>query len=61
MNPEEAVYFSNPGPEGRFNPDFYFHWADFHNEPVNDWKRLASSFSLHSDGASVDRFLHGSR
>lgn len=44
MNPEEAVYFSNPGPEGKFNPDFYFHWADFNNEPVNEWKRLASSF-----------------
>ena len=43
MNPEEAVYFANPGPEGRFNPDFYFHWADFNNEPVDDWKTLAST------------------
>ena len=37
MQPEETVYFSNPGPDGVFNPDFYFHWADFNNEPVNDW------------------------
>lgn len=40
MNPDEAVYFANPGPEGKFNPDFYFHWADFNNEPVNDWKQV---------------------
>ena len=29
MNPEETVYFANPGPEGQFNPSYYFHWADF--------------------------------
>ena len=22
MNPEEALYFANPGPEGKFNPDY---------------------------------------
>ncbi|MEA4955622.1 MAG: HsdR family type I site-specific deoxyribonuclease [Pseudoflavonifractor sp.] len=43
MNPEDTVYFANPGPEGRFNPDFYFHWADFNNEPVNEWKQVAST------------------
>lgn len=43
MNPNETVYFANPGQEGKFNPDFYFHWADFNNEPINDWKRIASS------------------
>lgn len=43
MNPEETVYFANPGSEGKFNPDYYFHWADFNNEPVNDWKQVASS------------------
>ena len=42
MNPEETRYFANPGPEGKFNPDFYFHWADFN--PINDWKRIATSF-----------------
>lgn len=43
MNPEEALYFANPGPEGQFNPDYYFHWADFNNEPVNDWKQIGST------------------
>lgn len=42
MTPEETVYFANPGPEGRFNPDYYFHWADFNNKPMNDWKQVAS-------------------
>lgn len=43
MNPEEAVYFANPGTDGKFNSDFYFHWADFNNEPINEWKAVASS------------------
>ena len=43
MNPEEAVYFANPGPDGKFNVDYYFHWADFNNEPINDWKLVANS------------------
>lgn len=43
MNPEETVYFANPGSEGKFNPNFYFHWADFNNEPINDWKVIAST------------------
>lgn len=38
MNPEETLYFANPGPDGKFNPDFYFHWADENNDPINDWK-----------------------
>lgn len=42
MNPEETRYYANPGPDGQFNPDFYFHWADFNNEPVNDWNQVAS-------------------
>lgn len=40
MNPEKALYFANPGPEGKFNPDYYFHWADFDNEPINAWDRF---------------------
>ena len=32
MNPDDAVYFANPG-AGKFNPSYYFHWADFNNEP----------------------------
>ena len=43
MNPEETQYYANPGPEGTFNPDFYFHWADFNNEPINNWKDIAST------------------
>ncbi|RPF47838.1 type I restriction enzyme R subunit [Hydrogenoanaerobacterium saccharovorans] len=41
MQPDETVYFSNPGPDGRFNKDFYFHWADANNEPLNHWKDIA--------------------
>lgn len=41
MNPEDAVYFANPGSDGIFNPSFYFHWADFYNNPVNDWRSIA--------------------
>lgn len=43
MNPDETVYFANPGPDGKFNMDYYFHWADFNNEPINDWKNIAST------------------
>ena len=42
MTPDETVYFANPGSDGRFNKDFYFHWADFNNEPLNNWKDIAS-------------------
>lgn len=43
MNPEETVYFANPGPDGYFNKDFYFHWGDFNNEPINDWRAITST------------------
>lgn len=43
MEPTETVYFANPGMDGKFNKDFYFHWADFNNEPINGWKDIASS------------------
>ncbi|PTT66910.1 MULTISPECIES: type I restriction endonuclease subunit R [unclassified Chryseobacterium] len=43
MEPKETVYFANPGPDGKFNKDFYFHWADFNNEPINYWSDIASS------------------
>ena len=42
MNPEEAVYYANPGPSGKFKPEFYFHWEDFNNDIVNDWKSFSS-------------------
>jgi type I restriction enzyme R subunit len=44
MEPNEMVYFANPGPDGKFNKDFYFHWADFNNEPINDWKKVTATF-----------------
>ncbi len=43
MEPNETLYFANPGVDGKFNKDFYFHWADFNNEPINHWKDIAST------------------
>ena len=43
MTPTETRYYANPGVDGQFNPDYYFQWADFNNEPINDWKDIASS------------------
>lgn len=43
MNPEETKYFANPGPDGSFNSDYYFNWADFNNEPINKWKDIAGT------------------
>jgi type I restriction enzyme R subunit len=43
MEPNETLYFANPGTDGKFNSDFYFHWANFDNEPINGWKDIAST------------------
>lgn len=43
MEPKEALYFANPGSDGIFNKDYAFHWADFNNEPINDWKTFISA------------------
>lgn len=43
MTPAETRYFANPGPDGVFNPDYYFKWADFNNEPMYCWKDVVSS------------------
>ena len=43
MTPTETVYFANPGPDGKFNEDFYFHWGDFNNEPINDWAEISNT------------------
>lgn len=43
MEPEEAVYFANPGEDGVFNPAFFFHWADFDNIPINEWDKVTAS------------------
>lgn len=42
MTPEETLYFANPGVEENFKPEYYFHWADFNNTIVNDWRRVTS-------------------
>ncbi|KRB55489.1 HsdR family type I site-specific deoxyribonuclease [Flavobacterium sp. Root186] len=43
MEPEETIYFANPGPDGKFNKDYYFHWANVDNEPINHWSEIAST------------------
>lgn len=43
MTPDQTLYFANPGPDGRFNSDFYFHWADFDNEPIDRWDLVVES------------------
>ena len=41
MEPAETLFFANPGRDGIFNPNFYFHWANANNEPINNWKEVA--------------------
>ena len=43
MTPEKTLYFANPGASENYSPSFYFHWADFNNEEVHDWKRIAAN------------------
>ena len=42
MTPEETLYFANPGSEERFSPQYYFHWEDFNNSIVRDWRQVAT-------------------
>lgn len=52
MTPDEAVYFANPDVD-KFNPSYYFHWADYNNEPIcggnspgtDEWKRFIGGTS----------------
>ena len=41
MNPQKTLYYANPGPEGNFNSDFYFHWENFNNDIIDDWREIA--------------------
>lgn len=41
MTPEETLYFANPGSAEKFNSNFFFHWADINNNPINNWKDIA--------------------
>lgn len=45
MNPDETLYFANPGrdgldDDGYFNDDYMFHWGDFNNEHIDGWKQI---------------------
>lgn len=42
MTPEKSLYFANPGTEDRFLEEFQFHWADFNNEEIHNWRRVAT-------------------
>lgn len=49
MNPDDAVYFANPGQDA-FNSSYFFHWADSNNEPIavginpgaDEWKKFVA-------------------
>lgn len=44
MTPEDAVYFTNPGPDvSSFNRNFFFHWENFDNLIVHDWIEFTKS------------------
>ena len=40
MTPEETLFFANPGCEENFKPEYWFHWEDFNNIVVRDWKKV---------------------
>ena len=42
MTPEKTLYFANPGSEALFQQEFQFHWADFNNNEIFEWNRVAS-------------------
>lgn len=46
MTPDKMRYFANPGtnPSSKINYNYVFEWADFNNEQINDWKRIADTF-----------------
>lgn len=46
MTPDDMRYFANPGndPQSQINPNYVFKWADFYNEPVGNWKKIADTF-----------------
>lgn len=41
MTPDKTLYFANPGEQGQFNKDYYFHWGDINNNPVHHWQGIA--------------------
>lgn len=43
MTPEKTVYFAHPGTADKFATNLQFHWADFNNVEVHDWKHIVAS------------------
>lgn len=35
---EQMLYFANPGSAERFNQKYFFHWADYNNQPFQSWR-----------------------
>ncbi len=46
MNPEDAVYYANPGPDGKFNPLYYFRWTDSQNNYIKEWDKFTHSLLM---------------
>lgn len=46
MNPEDAVYYANPGPDGKFNSAYYFHWTDSQNNYIREWDKFTHSLLM---------------
>jgi len=46
MTPADMRYFASPGIEttSLINPNYVFEWADFRNETIGGWKRIADTF-----------------
>lgn len=46
MTPDDMRYFANPSSDGQgmINDNYVFQWADFDNEPVGHWKKIADTF-----------------
>ena len=46
MTPESSRYFANPGNEEGFVKETQFHWADFNNDEIFDWQRVATELLM---------------
>lgn len=43
MTPEKTLYFANPGEEKNFESSLCFHWADYNNDEMFDWKSITAN------------------
>ena len=46
MTPESTRYFANPGNEDGLVKECQFHWADFNNDEIFDWQRVATELLM---------------